>query len=467
MYRFLFVVLLVILLIMMGASSAYADGSASILDSPNLVLESEDTYSETYLDTETGMHVLVVDRLPRFDYKGDRIEVGWVDKGYYLAKQNTFVCVVQDDRISIIAENDQYTKKAGDSIHYRPHLFSGSKELLPKDSRAQLLVVDPMNAYYESNVLEWDYGVCKRYVRLIEGQVQGWWVFTDPPPTDLRFEYDNTGNAFVGLGPYAVDEDTEYVSIEDFEWEFRYHDTVYIGDQAIFNPDASPETNSVDGHAAYYNAGGVGWATIHDSAGNASGDTTAYSYCGFNRATGTNEWILFFRTVFLFYTAALPDDCTISSATFSLYTYSKQFTNPGVVSSYNVYTSDPASNTAVASGDYIYTKWGETALCDTALAEGDLAASDYNDWALNDSGIAEISKTGVTKLGLRWVNDAEDDDPSIANQGEDYFLMYMSEQGVGYKPKLVVVYSTGAAPYVPGRSNSMYCPQSGAGGAIY
>jgi hypothetical protein len=57
-------------------------------------------------------------------------------------------------------------------------------------------------------------------------------------------------------------------------------------------------------------------------------------------------------------------------------------------------------------------------------------------------GIAAISKTGVSKFGLRNANyDVAQVTPPSANKQEAILNGYTSEQGTDYKPKLVVTYT--------------------------
>jgi hypothetical protein len=69
---------------------------------------------------------------------------------------------------------------------------------------------------------------------------------------------------------------------------------------------------------------------------------------------------------------------------------------------------------------------------------------------LNGSGIAAISKTGISKFGLRSNYDATGTAPTWASLADTYLQGYSSEQGTGYKPKLVVTYT----PAVTEKSSS-------------
>lgn len=218
-------------------------------------------------------------------------------------------------------------------------------------------------------------------------------------------------------------------------------------DTLTVSPDANPETTSVDGSVIQsYGAGsGVVWSTLVADAGNGKDDSSGthniiYIYAD----TGSDKWRQLGRGIFLFDTSALPDTANISAATFSL------MGNPGLKSdgcsctpNINVYASTPASNTALANGDFA--QIGNTALCDTPVTYASWSNTVYNDFALNNTGIAAISKTGITKLGVRNPSkDVAGVAPTWSNSCESYLGCCSADRaGTSEDPKLVITYSVG------------------------
>jgi len=120
-----------------------------------------------------------------------------------------------------------------------PTLYRGS-EVNPLSPFPRLLETDPLNGNYHNNVLEWDYGVCLRRIRIIEGRFLGAWVFLTSPRAAVRIKYNQTGNYRLRLGQFAVAPDEEYIPTGYFEDPlFGYPLT--ISDTATFYPDADPE----------------------------------------------------------------------------------------------------------------------------------------------------------------------------------------------------------------------------------
>ena len=95
----------------------------------------------------------------------------------------------------------------------------------------------------------------------------------------------------------------------------------------------------------------------------------------------------------MFDTSSIPDTDEISAADFKLYitAIADVFTQ-----TINLYSSNPASNTAIATTDYDYTDFGTTAFA-TGIATSAATTAAYNTWVLNASGLANISKKNWVK----------------------------------------------------------------------
>lgn len=195
------------------------------------------------------------------------------------------------------------------------------------------------------------------------------------------------------------------------------------------NPDANPETTTVDG---YTTEGNANWATARGASSGSfatddSGNTLlneAYFFAG------TTYYIS--RLFTLFDTSALTAPAVISAATYSLY---KNATAVGNANSTYValITTTPASNTAIVSGDY--DQVGTTKQAND-LNYASISTSAYFDMALNATGISNVSKTGVTKFGCRDGRDFDNSAPTGTNSIE------IGSSDVGSnKPKLVITYS--------------------------
>jgi hypothetical protein len=144
------------------------------------------------------------------------------------------------------------------------------------------------------------------------------------------------------------------------------------------------------------------------------------------------------RALTLFDTSSIPDTDTISSGTVSLYGFSKgaSMTNTGFGPYGN---ATPASNTSLAASDY--GQIGATQLASEMTIVA-FSTSAYNAFTLNASGLAVISKTGVTKIGWRLKNDADNSAPTWAEGGQVIVAPYSADQaGTANDPKLVVTHA--------------------------
>ncbi len=246
-------------------------------------------------------------------------------------------------------------------------------------------------------------------------------------------------------------EDPKEALLQTLEHNFSVMKNIHSGEKIVkgkigrttdtYYPDAHPETTSVDG--LVYQSLNTNWATIHDAVGSdASIDNTATTIFGkieARNAAGGN-WNQLARSIHLFDTSALPDTDTITSATVSYYGSSKDNDFSGNSFTFNVYSSNPASNTTLVPADY--STLGSSAYS-TAISYANWSTTAYNNFALNSTGLASISKTGVTKLGGR---EAAYDGANVAptwEQGKIAEVLFHTadETGTTQDPKLVVEHS--------------------------
>ena len=215
-------------------------------------------------------------------------------------------------------------------------------------------------------------------------------------------------------------------------------------------PDPDPETTSVDGNTShvYTTGSGVAWGTLVAAAGTAAVDTGSPNNIIRMRGDNVlNQFVDLWRGIFLFDTSALGAGSTVDSATLSLWGTSKAdalVATPNI----NIYSSAPASNTALAAGDF--DSLGSTAFS-TAITYDNWSVTAYNDFALNASGLTNISKTAVSKFGARNVNyDVANSAPPWADQAISRLNGANAEAAdTTNDPKLVVTYTAGAAAGVP------------------
>jgi len=213
-----------------------------------------------------------------------------------------------------------------------------------------------------------------------------------------------------------------------------------------YYPNYHPETVSVDGWArqTYGTGSGETFATIQAAAGsdaNSENDGQDYNDVSISSDTGSGNYYILRRSIFLFDTSALSGK-TIVAASFSVHGMVKENALgwSGSRMALALVSSAPASDTAIASGDY-------DSLGSTRYAD-DIPYSSWNaegrtEWDLNAAGLAAINKTGVTKLGLRIAADLDNDPGAWLSAVSSYIKFYYSEYGdhTTYAPRLSVYYT--------------------------
>lgn len=216
---------------------------------------------------------------------------------------------------------------------------------------------------------------------------------------------------------------------------------------STFYPDADPESTSVDGFANK-GAGLSSWAASRSAAGDGSNDTSTSGIVVQSEQAGANDYPIK-RTFYLFDTSALPDGDTIDSATLSIYsTGSGNDTESSSPADLVLTESNPASNTAIVNSDYDIGNWASftTEFASRIDLGTFIGTSQYHVFTLNASGLSNISKTSISKFGVRAANDFDNNAPTARSYGFGY---YADQTGTTNDPKLVVIHSGGTAYNMP------------------
>jgi len=195
------------------------------------------------------------------------------------------------------------------------------------------------------------------------------------------------------------------------------------------------------------------WANIRGGAGNGTGGACSQCNFAYIRASHTtNQWRNLTRFITNFDTSAIGTD-SVTSATLSLASYTGSKSNALASSPVmNVYSANPASDTALVAADYSTT--GTTAFATgIAYASWNNSGDNYNDFTLNASGIAYIDGAGYSNFASKFEYDSSDSMPTWFDFLDSEMNGYTSEwAGTSLDPKLVVVHSAAVAS-VPRREN--------------
>ena len=224
---------------------------------------------------------------------------------------------------------------------------------------------------------------------------------------------------------------------------------------STFRPDAHTESTSVDGLSEHEGNAGSGqtlWDVSHDAAAGNAADDTGTNLIARSRHNGTRYSII--RMGLLFDTSTLPDSDNISSATLTLTEHTGEldpiYTDDDGNCYLSVVTANPSANTAITTTDF--DAIGD-AIDNPTKQSNDVSFNGITNgqavsWTLNATGISNITKTAVTKFGLREGHDIEDDIINTSSacsgnwSGADF-------SGTASDPALVVVHAANNAPTAP------------------
>lgn len=208
-------------------------------------------------------------------------------------------------------------------------------------------------------------------------------------------------------------------------------------------PDPDPETTTVDG--CVYMNGLRTWTALHDAlVGDAAVDATNELYTQVQCTSTLNRYDVITRNAILFNTSSMGAGASVSAATLSLFGSRKGSGGwSGAEIKGGVYTSAPASNTAVTIGDY--QSFGVVAQSDTFFTYTGWSVVAYNDYPLNTIGKATVAAASTNICKMAW-REAQYDVPNVAptwsSGGTSYIVSYSADQtGASNDPKLVVTYT--------------------------
>ena len=384
---------------------------------------SQSPYAKFYRDLKSDKRFAVISQLPMVDADGFKVEAGWAFGGeVYTSKNNLFNAAVRGGLVTITL------KGRSGALSYNPRLYLDGVEQFC--GKPKLLQVDPVNENYTENTLVWNYGICERRLRIIEGHLLGTWVFKNKPSGVVAIKYNQSGDFKLRLGQFKITDDEEVISVKSFDWlsELRGY-PVTIDDSLTFYSSA------LDGAVGL--TGQTSWANAHDTAnGSVVYSSADQIYVSSVKVAAANWYI--HRGYLYFDTSSLSDSITISGAVLSLYGNADAVEqNADQADLGLVEGTFDAGNVGLAVADFGAILAATTLGHDAYFDFHSWNAAGYNDFTLNATGISWISKTGITKFGIRNRADITNTAPA----GYNYIYPYASEKGTGYKPKLVVTYT--------------------------
>ena len=388
-----------------------------------------------YRNLKTGERKAVFQGLPKIRPDGVKIcgnspnetTVGWIpSQGGYISKPNIFDVSTKREEVKL--------EWNGKEVEWSPQLFLNGAEK-PCNPNPDL-IDDPTNPNYHQNVLEWDYGFCKRRLRVIEGAILERWVFETDPHGEVRIKHNQSGKLKLRFGEYQINNDEELVPALEFDGAIY---PVTIGASlTVFS--------AVDGEVLHQEAA-LTWHTLVGKAGTGVSQAADQNYTLFQGEDVADQWVDLRRLIVVIDTSALGPS-VISAATFTFFGQSK-VDNLSATPDINIYSAAPANEASLASGDF--NSLGTTAYCDTPITYANFNIGDpgtANDFILNATGLAAISKTANTVIGARNANydvadelDPNNHDPNWVSDAFSAIRPWMTEKGAGYQPKLVITYT--------------------------
>jgi len=152
-------------------------------------------YAKFYRDRRSRKRFAVISALPMVNARNENCVATWRPYGSkYVVGPNQFELEVEGREGLLRCINDQPGgMKAGSETTWAPGLYLDRVEMLPENDKAEI-AQDDMNPNYSNNVLEWDYGICVRKLRVIEGWFMDYFVFSSDPCGTVTVKVESAGD---------------------------------------------------------------------------------------------------------------------------------------------------------------------------------------------------------------------------------------------------------------------------------
>jgi len=196
-----------------------------------------------------------------------------------------------------------------------------------------------------------------------------------------------------------------------------------------------------DGYVKYTN--GATWSTARNAlSGNGADRSTSLIYSPYVGKTFAGAFDIY-RFYSPFDTSALPDNYSVSSASYCFYVASKSNGDNDGDDWINVFRTYQASYFNLVNADFnISAKWETSTAGATAIDIGNITTGAYNCLTMNDTGISWISNTSTTAIGLLEGHDAINSAYAGSNNTSNHIRIYTSETtGTSKDPYLSVNYA--------------------------
>jgi len=353
-----------------------------------------------------------ISSLPGITPDGLEMKPIWKENGEeYIADQNFFSVISSgmDTEVEALYDIDGIMEK-GQISTWSPQVFLNGEEVTPISDQPTLLVFDPINENYKENTLEWDYGICKRYLRLIEGAVFELYIFDGNPNGDIEIKSNSNGD-LAPAGYYAIDSNR--ISIEGFRVE---------GDKKIIPKDSWDNLDypvEVDDSFSSSPQGYIeNSAFSYSATRNSSG--LNYAYRASNVEIGQSTWwwsegkmYTVYRGYIYFNTRAIPSNATIDSAYLRLKISQVSFYNTSVNNFDLVLQNGQPTypHIPLAYSDFYRGYYSGNG---GSISTNDMGGNTNRNMNLNSTGLGWINKGGDTKFVLRSSRDINGNAPTMA-----------------------------------------------------
>ncbi len=215
-----------------------------------------------------------------------------------------------------------------------------------------------------------------------------------------------------------------------------------------FNPDADPETSTVDGFM--WHGSSANWAAVRAAAGdNVDDDGSVVGGSVLLRLIGSAAaFTQMMRAILLFDVTGIPAGQTIDAVTMRLFVTAEATDADVTHTGYAPSTGVPDSDVDLVTSDYGQSHFGDAALA-PPITQAAISTGVYNDWVFNAAGIAVVQAAydgdKIARLAMRFNDDILDTEPGRTGGINTSITFNQADKGANL-PELVVTFSSSGPP---------------------
>lgn len=170
-----------------------------MVDKPEEIISETDDTTVTF----TGNRWATADGDELWEYRAELRAINPYDTSWHQQSQMTYT-TSQNSFYAMVTGTTVLIEAGGQSLIWTPQVLIG--DVMYPVIGNPITMDDMYSNDYESNTIKWDYGICTRYLRVIDGVISEFYVFNSKPTGDINIAVNIDPSSTLESGDvYAMD----------------------------------------------------------------------------------------------------------------------------------------------------------------------------------------------------------------------------------------------------------------------